>query len=288
MGRVTFNYRSQALGHYVDITIIYPTDAYSYYDESTDGSRQMMPGLRVRPVYRPGMKFQTVYLLHGGGDDHSLTYRYSNAERYAQDNHVMLVTPDIPNSFGVDTCYGVRNLTFLTEELPVVMQTLFASSPERQDTFIMGYAMGGNAALGAAISRPDLYAACVDISGGIGLTVKTETLVRELEGEHFRRYFPLYNATFGAPETIRGSRFDLEKLAKENADPEKQSQLFITCGSREFIRPRVEDDVETLRALGWRVSYEVAEGEDHDFGFWDRYIRKALYELLPLRRCAAD
>ena len=151
MGRVTFNFRSQALGHYVDITIIYPTDAYSYYDESTDGSRQMMPGLAVRPMYRPGMKFQTVYLLHGGGDDHSLTYRYSNAERYAQDNHVMLVTPDIPNSFGVDTCYGVRNLTFLTEELPVIMQTLFASSPERQDTFIMGYAMGGNAALGAAI-----------------------------------------------------------------------------------------------------------------------------------------
>ena len=67
MGRVTFNYRSQALGHYVDITIIYPTDAYSYYDESTDGSTQMMPGLRVRPMYRPGMKFQTVYLLHGGG-----------------------------------------------------------------------------------------------------------------------------------------------------------------------------------------------------------------------------
>ena len=67
MGTVNFNFRSQALGHYVDVTIIYPTDEYSWYDESTDGSRQMMPGLSVRPVYREGMKFQTVYLLHGGG-----------------------------------------------------------------------------------------------------------------------------------------------------------------------------------------------------------------------------
>ena len=286
MGTINFNFRSQALGHYVDVTIVYPTDEYSWYDESTDGSRQMMPGLSVRPVYRPGMKFQTVYLLHGGGDDHTLTYRYSNAERYAQDNRVMLVTPNIPNSFGVDTCYSVKNQTFLTEELPVVIRTLFASSDKREDNFIMGYAMGGNAALGAAIARPDLYAACVDISGGIGLTVKTETLIRELRGDHFRKYFPLYHSTFGDPEEIPGSRFDLGAAAKQNADPAKQSRLFIACGSREFIRPRVEGDVAALRALGWQVNYEVAEGYNHDFDFWDMYIRKALYELLPLKRQA--
>lgn len=286
MGTIHFNFRSQALGHYVDVTIIYPTDEYSWYDESTDGSRQMMPGLSVRPVYQPGMKFQTVYLLHGGGDDHTLTYRYSNAERYAQDNRVMLVTPNIPNSFGVDTCYCVKNQTFLTEELPVVIQTLFASAPGRENNFIMGYAMGGNAALGAAVARPDLYAACVDISGGIGLTVRTETLIQELRGDHFRKHFPLYHATFGEPEGIPGSRFDLGTIAKQNADPANQSQLFIACGSREFIRPRVEDDVAALQALGYRVNYEVAEGYDHDFDFWDLYIRKSLYELLPLKRSA--
>ena len=286
MGHVNFNFRSQTLGYYVDVTIIYPTDAYSWYDESTDGSRQMMPGLSVRPVYQRGMKFQTVYLLHGGGDDHTLTYRYSNAERYAQDNRVMLVTPNIPNSFGVDTRYSVKYQSFLTEELPTVIQTLFASAPGRENNFIMGYAMGGNAALGAALARPDLYAACVDISGGIGLTVRTETLIQELEGEHFKKFFPLYNATFGKPEEIKGSRFDLEAIAKQNADPAKQSQLFIACGSREFIRSRVEDDVAGLRKLGHQVSYEVAEGHNHDFDFWDLYIRKALYELLPLKRAA--
>ncbi len=286
MGTVRFNFRSQALGYYTDVTLIYPTDEYSWYDESRDGSRQMMPGLSVRPVYRPGMKFQTVYLLHGGGDDHSLTYRYSSAERYAQENRVMLVTPNIPNSFGVDTCYSVKYQTFLTEELPVVIQTLFASAPGRENNFIMGYAMGGNAALGAALARPDLYAACVDISGGIGLTVKPDMLIRELRGDHFRKYFPLYHATFGDPEEIPGSRFDLGEIAKKNADPAKQSQLFIACGSREFIRPRVEDDVAALRALGYQVHYEVAEGYTHDFDFWDLYIRKALDELLPLKRSA--
>ena len=287
MGMINFNFRSQALGCYTDVTIVYPTDAYSWYDESTDGSRQMMPGLTVRPVYRPGMKFQTVYLLHGGGDDHSLTYRYSNAERYAQDNHVMLVTPNIPNSFGVDTCYRVNYQTYLTQELPKVIQTLFASSPRREDNFIMGYAMGGNAALGAALARPDLYAACVDISGGIGLTLRTETLKQELRGEHFRRFFPLYNTTFGEANSIDGSRFDLYGIAKQKKEAgEEQSRLFIACGSREFIRPRVEGDVAALRELGYQVLYEVMEGYNHDFEFWDLYIRKALESLLPLKHRA--
>ena len=103
------------------------------------------------------MEFQTVYLIHGGGDDDTLTYRYTNAERYAQENNVMLVTPNVSNSFGVDTQYGVNYQRFISEELPVVIQSLFASSDKREDNFIVGYAMGGNAALGTAIMNPDKY-----------------------------------------------------------------------------------------------------------------------------------
>ena len=159
------------------------------------------------------MKFQTVYLVHGGGDDDSLTYRYTNAELFAQRNHVMLVTPDISNSFGLDTEYGVCYHTFLTEELPVVIQTLFASSPKREDNFIMGYAMGGNAVLGAALLRPDLYAACVDISGGIGMTLDTAKLQEEMTSRHFLENFKLYTTTFPKPEDIPASRFNIYEAA---------------------------------------------------------------------------
>ena len=104
MGLLRFNYRSQAIGHYVDITVAYPTDNYSYFDESQPREHHhTVPGSGKKLPYVPGMKFQTVYLVHGGGDDDSLTYRYTNAELFAQRNHVMLVTPDISNSFGMDT-----------------------------------------------------------------------------------------------------------------------------------------------------------------------------------------
>lgn len=287
MGMIHFNFRSQALERFTEVTIVYPTDEYSYFDEAASGSRHFMPGAKDHPVYTPGMKFQTVYLIHGGGDDHSLTYRYTNAERYAQQNHVMLVTPNIPNSFGVDTRYQVKYQTYLTEELPRVIQTLFASSPLREDNFIMGYAMGGNVALGTAIHRPDLYAACVDLSGGIGMTLRTETLKEELRGSHFRELFPIYNATFGKAEDIDGSDYDLYAMAKRHIDAEEEMPEFIiACGSEEFIRSRVEGDVEALRSLHCRVRYEVPEGYTHDFEMWDMCIRKALNEWLPLKRRA--
>ena len=281
-----FNYRSQALGHWVDVSAVIPTNSFSYYDRN-QGIREHTGPVPApdRPVYRPGMKFQTVYLIHGGGDDDSLPIRYTNVERYAERNCVMLVIPDVANSFGVDTAYGKKYATFLGEELPVVVQALFPSSPAREDNFIVGYAMGGNAALGNALYYPHRYCACVDLSGGIGLTPNTETLKQELESEHFKS-FPLYLHTFGPACRIDGSRYDLAELIRRGlAEGVDFPALHVVCGSREFIRARVEDDVRQLRALGLAVDYTLAEGYDHDYVMWDEYLRRTLDEYLPLCRC---
>ena len=281
-----FNYRSELLNRYVDVSVVYPTDGYRMPPSDRSVMRaHYAPPPENAPCWRPGMKFQTVYLLHGGGDDDTLTYRYSNVEEAAQRNHVMLVTPDIANSLGLDTAYGVPYLSFLTEELPTVIQSLFASSPRREDNFIMGYAMGGNVALGAAVNRPDRYAMCVDISGGIGMTFRADTLQSELSGPEFRKTFPLYNSSFGPAETVPGSRADLRaELLRRRAAGDPECRFLLVCGSREFIRERVEGDVTAMRALDMDVQYICAEGYDHDFRLWDRYAQLALDRFLPLKR----
>ncbi len=288
MGYMRFNYRSQALGRYVDISIVYPTDNYSYYDQTVDyenAPEESRRFIRIHPVYEEGMKFQTVYLIHGGGDDDTHAMRYINVERYAQDNDVMVVCPNIANSFGVDTMYGVKYQTFLAEELPKLMQTVFAASAKREDNFIVGYAMGGNVALGTALMHPEKYAMCVDISGGIGMTLDNQTLKDELNGDHFRNVMPLFNATFGEADTIDDSRFDLYKIARENKEKGVElPKYIIACGSKEFIRERVEGDVAKLRELDYDMEYIVAEGYNHDFEMWDTYFRKTVEEYLPLKR----
>jgi len=286
MSILHYNFRSQQLGYYVNLTMAVPTGDISYFDpETTD-----VPGMHAnqknrKAVYKPGMKFQTLYLIHGGGDEDTLPYRLTNIERFAEENKVLVVTPGIPNTFGADALYGVNYFSFVTDELPVIMQSLFNSSPKREDNFVAGYAMGGNVALGLAITRPDLYCACVDISGGIGMTLDTAKMVEELSGDHFRSNFYRFNATFGEAENFPGSRHDLYPIAKKHKeDGDELCDFTMVCGSKEFIRKRFEGDVAKLEELGYPHKYIVMEGYDHDFKMWNDSLELALNEWLPLKR----
>ena len=85
MGYMRFNYKSRELGRYVDVSIVYPIERYTYdldaHPAASRPTRQYLP-------MEPGMKFRTVYLIHGGGDDDTMIYRYTAAERYARENNV--------------------------------------------------------------------------------------------------------------------------------------------------------------------------------------------------------
>ncbi len=272
-----FNFKSYALGKYVDVSVTYPAENYLY---SADAKINNI-GKRKYRVYEPGMKFRTVYLIHGGSEDDTGPYRFSNVERYATEANVMTVTPDISNGFGIDTCYNVRYQTFLAEELPVIIQTRCASSPKREDNYSLGLAMGGNAALGTAIMHPDKYCKCFDISGGIGMTLNNETIKKELVSDHFNNEFPLFVSSFGKPEDFENSRFDIyHKLKRDLESGVELPEFKIACGSKEFIRERVEDDYRIMKELGAPVSYDLCEGYNHDFDFWDMYIRRVLTEML--------
>ena len=284
MALIQYNYKSQSISRNVPFTVILPTDDLSFFKPEEFEARGQNPiGRRKTYVYEPGMKFQTVYVMHGGGEDQSVSARYVALERYAQANKVMLVCPDF-QFFGTD-CAGGNYFTYLTEELPRIIQTIFPSSPKREDNFIMGYAMGANVALGMAVLRPDLYRSCLDISGGIGMTLVTQTMVEEMASDHFRKFMPSYQVAFGEPENFPGSRWDLYPAAKKNKEEGVElTDVIIACGSKEFIRTRVEGDVAALQELGHPVTYICAEGYDHDWIMWEKYMKEGLDELLPLKR----
>ena len=89
MGILRYNYRSEVLGMHTDITITYPSGQYTCYTPEKEGNSIFKRG-NLR--YKPDMKLPTVYILHGGGDDDSLLYRYTRLEYYAEQNQVMTVT----------------------------------------------------------------------------------------------------------------------------------------------------------------------------------------------------
>lgn len=281
MGIMRYNFRSEAIGMQVDVTITFPSRLYTYFqpdkEEVTAG-----PFKRAEKQYEKDMKLQTVYVLHGGGDDDTLIYRLTNLERYAEKNNVMTVNPQVKDSFFINTDYGIRYFDFITEELPVVIQSLFASSDKREDNFVIGMAMGGNAALAVAMKRPDLYAACVDLSGGIGCSIDTDNFIQQFEQLH---HLPKFQGAFGDPEKLPGSEFDIGHYARKNIkEGVKVPELFLAVGYDDFIRDFVRKDRDALLKLGYHVFYEEAIGYAHDWDFWDLYVKKALNEWLPLSR----
>ena len=107
MGLLRFSYRSEILSLHTNITVTLPSEELTYYP-LTDIKREEGVAARRKWEYRDGMKFQTVYLLHGGGDDDTCVVRKSNIERYAEENCVMTVTAQANDSFFMDTQYGYK------------------------------------------------------------------------------------------------------------------------------------------------------------------------------------
>ena len=78
MGIMRFNYRSQAIGQYVDITITIPTDGFSYYDMSAGTRHHTLPHADQKmPVYFPGMLWQKLIYFYYGAASRRHSFPFS-------------------------------------------------------------------------------------------------------------------------------------------------------------------------------------------------------------------
>ena len=108
MAVIKMNFLSQALGMQTNVTICLPT--FSFAD--------IMNGRE--DVYVPGMKYQVLWLLHGGSGDDSDYVNFSNITRYADDNKLAVVMPADYNA-AYDDQERAKYRTFVAEELPVIL-----------------------------------------------------------------------------------------------------------------------------------------------------------------------
>ncbi len=141
MASFVFNFKSKVLGKDTNIAVILPD---------------------CETVPENGWK--TLYLLHGWSDNYMSWLRYTSIERYAKKRDLAVIMPDGEFSFYNDMADGLRYKTYLTEELPKVVNRYFRCSLRREDSFIGGLSMGGCGSLTVGLSRPDLYAGIICLS----------------------------------------------------------------------------------------------------------------------------
>lgn len=265
MALIKMNFLSKMLGMQTNVTIALPT--FSFAD--------IMNG---RPdYYVQGMKYQVLWLLHGGSGDDSDYVNFSNIVRYADDHKLAVVMPADFNQQYTDDESGAQYFKYVADELPQMLPALFPFSTERADNFVGGLSMGAHGAMKCAIMRPERYQAALIMSGA----------ARDPQNP-LKPPFQFDAGTgLAGPkviETVAGSENDAFYHAKKNvADGRPLPEFFITCGLDDFALERSRSAADFLQKEGYPVHTEWVEGYSHEWDFWDLTLKKAISQWLPLR-----
>jgi len=219
---------------------------------------------------------KTLILLHGLSDNASTWYRKTSIERYAEHYDLTVVMPEVQRSWFQDMVHGHKMYTYITEELPKIIDSLFKSSVKREDMMVAGISMGGYGAIRCAFGRPDRFGYCGALSGAYDLKsllkMSSET-ASVLEGLH--KDIP---AIFGEGAEIP-EEVSIPSILKEAKRNGMMPKLYMMCGTEDFLYPSTIDIRNYCMDLGLDMTYEEVTGF-HEWDIWDDAIKKMLKVFL--------
>ena len=217
-----------------------------------------------------GGDFPVLYLLHGLSDDDTIWLRRTSIERYVAELGLAVVMPQVQRSFYADEVWGRPYWTFISEELPRTVRSLFRITDDPARTFVAGLSMGGYGALKLALRHPDRYAAAASLSGVLDLADSIKHLHRAEDPRMWQRIF-------GESPAIHGTDDDLLHLLDTVASP---PPLYVTCGTEDGLYPSNVRFQEACAARGVPLTADFTPGA-HEWGLWDTKIQDVL-AWLPL------
>lgn len=240
MALIRCNHKSSALGKASELTILVPETPKKE-------------------------KLRILYLLHGLSDDYSAWLRYTSIERYVKYNSdTIIVMPDAGRSFYTDMVFGGSYYTYVTEEIPAFLKSLFNISEKREDTYIAGLSMGGYGAFKIALKNPEVYSAAASFSGALDVAASMKAGGEWKKDAH---------AIMGMDFSMEESDENLFCLLDKRFD--KKPRLLQMCGTEDFLYASNLKFRDALKEKGFDYEYHEAPG-GHTWDFWDECIKYAL------------
>jgi putative tributyrin esterase len=207
-----------------------------------------------------------LYLLHGLSDDDTIWLRRTSIERYAAPLGLAVVMPQVHRSFYTDEAYGGRYWTFLSEELPQLVSSLFRVSDRREDTFVAGLSMGGYGALKWALRQPERFAAAASLSGAVDVAGLRTGRVRLEDPRLMDRIFG-ERGPAGTPDDLLG--------LLPQADVAALPALYLACGTEDELIDDNRAFADACAVAGIPLTTSFAAGA-HDWAYWDTEIQEVL------------
>ena len=221
-----------------------------------------------------------LYLLHGLSDDDTTWLRRTSVERYVSELGWAVVMPQVHRSFYADEHTGGAFWTFVSEELPALVDRFFRVSTARADTFVAGLSMGGYGAFKLALRQPHRFAAAASLSGvlDLGALVRSGDLPPSPDHRMLTRIL--------GPERVLAPEDDLLELVRR-ADPAALPALHLSCGTEDVLLEGNRTFAAACAAAGVPVTTAYPPGE-HEWGLWDAGLVDVLAFFDQVRRGAAD
>ena len=252
MGLMHFSFLPQSLGFHTNVYVILPYDS----------SKEIEP-------------YKVLYLLHGGAGNAQDWIRYTSIERYAEDNNIVVVMPEVGgSSFYADMVHGYNYYTYLTEELPMVLNSFLPISNKREDRFVAGLSMGGYGAYKWAFDKPECFSAAGNFSG----FSFTDEIFNEDLGPFSKvakqEEKGICNLAWGSYEKMLGTKNDTRYMvSKAIKDKLDLPRMYAAIGTEDFSYNHGKRYLEYMRSNEIEVKYEEMPGA-HEWKVWDIVINK--------------
>lgn len=238
-------------------------------------SEKMKRSITVRvyvPEDRTVKKYPVLYLLHGYGGNETSWGNITNLGKIADENSLLIVCPNGECSWYWDSPLHseIQFETFISNELPVYIDSHYSTYAQREGRAITGFSMGGHGAMWNAIRHPEVFGAVGSTSGGLDIRpfpnnweMKEQlgewALNKDVWDEH-----TVYNHLDGF-------------LGKRTA-------IIIDCGYSDFFYQVNQNVHKRLRELNIKHDFYVRSG-GHTSEYWNESIA---YQILFFMRHFAE
>lgn len=255
MSQLTIKYYSRCMIRNITFQMILPN---TYTDEETEYAK------------RPR---KTIFLLHGwSGEAYNWVPEYL-AEKY----NFAIVIPSGENGFWLDgLSTGRKYQTMLGVEMVHYVQRNFGLATKPEDTYLLGFSMGGFGALHTAFAYPEIFGTTIALSSA--LIIKKISVMKPGDPDSHANY-EYYRECFGdldkVTESLSNPAFQVKTLLEKGT---KLPKIYMACGTEDFL---IEEN-RTFHNFLTENKVEHVYWEDagnHDPVFWDKCVAKFIPEI---------
>lgn len=216
-----------------------------------------------------------VYFLHGMGSSQKRFREFTAANRYAMDNHLAMVYISAPMSFYTDMKYGLKYYTYITEELPQFLKSVYNLDFPREKTFLAGLSMGGYGTLKIGLSHPEMFGAIAPFSAPTNLKQMGETM-KDQPRESLSTFINVYGEDLEIKDAD-DPWYLIRKVSELPAD--QQPRIRLMCGKQDELAQIYEQNVifnDYAKDLPLADYKFMSWTGGHEYMFWDRAMLHAV------------